>query len=202
MALKKVKQLDAASLRALAHPLRVRIVGRLRVGGPATATMLADDLGESSGATSYHLRALAKAGFVEEEVGRGTGRERWWRAAHDMTSWHTGDLGDDPDAEAAEEWLLGFHARQAMDRIDAWLDQRTKADPQWVAVADQSDYFMRMTPEQVRAMLEEVHAVIQRHITAADDAPTPPDALLARLFLFAVPDHEAMEAGPSREQSG
>jgi DNA-binding transcriptional ArsR family regulator len=30
--------------------------------GPATASMLARELGESSGATSYHLRALAAPG--------------------------------------------------------------------------------------------------------------------------------------------
>jgi DNA-binding transcriptional ArsR family regulator len=197
---RRVKHLDASSLRALAHPLRVRIVGRLRIGGPATATMLAGDLGESSGATSYHLRALAKHGFVEEEVGRGTGRERWWRAAQEMTSWQPGDFEGDPDAEAAEEWLLGFQARRAMELIDSWLDRRAKADARWVAVADQSDYWLRMAPEQVKAMGDEVHAVMQRHIDAAKAAPLSPDAMLARVFLFVVPDDEAAGPGPEEDR--
>lgn len=187
---RRVKQLDASSLRVLAHPLRVRLVGRLRIAGPATATMLADDLGESSGATSYHLRALAKAGFVEEEVGRGTGRERWWRAAQEMTSWRRADVAGDPDAEAAEEWLIGFHARRSMEWIDDWLARRPKADTEWMDVADQSDYWLRMTPERLQAMLDEVHAVTQRHIDAAvaDGVGDDPAARLVRFFLFAVPD--------------
>ena len=62
-----VKQLDAAAMRALAHPLRMRMVGLLRAEGPATASGLAERLGVSSGLTSYHLRALADAA--------------WWRSA-------------------------------------------------------------------------------------------------------------------------
>lgn len=187
---RSVKRLDAASAQALAHPLRARIVGDLRVHGPATATILAKRLGESSGATSYHLRVLGEHGFVEEDAGRGTGRERWWRAVHEMTSWRPEDFRGDPEAEAAEEWLTGFQARRAMEWIDEWLARRSDAAPAWLAVADQSDYWLRMRPEQVQALLDEVHAVIGRHIGAArEDADTEPDpeARLVRLFLFAVP---------------
>jgi DNA-binding transcriptional ArsR family regulator len=72
------RKLDVESLKALAHPLRVQILDRLSVHGAATASGLADALGESSGATSYHLRQLEKHGFAREVEGRGTGRERWW----------------------------------------------------------------------------------------------------------------------------
>ncbi len=70
--------LDLESLKALAHPLRVRIFDALSTYGPATASGLAERLGESSGATSYHLRQLEKHAFVRELEGAGTGRERWW----------------------------------------------------------------------------------------------------------------------------
>ncbi|MQA80835.1 MAG: helix-turn-helix domain-containing protein [Streptosporangiales bacterium] len=70
---------DAAALRALRHPLRQRMLRLLDRNGPATATTLARDLGENSGATSYHLRRLAEHGFVEDDAERGHGRERWWR---------------------------------------------------------------------------------------------------------------------------
>jgi DNA-binding transcriptional ArsR family regulator len=75
-------ELDARTLRGLAHPLRARMVGLLRTEGPATATSLAARVGESSGTTSWHLRQLADAGLVEEDSHRGNRRERWWRAAH------------------------------------------------------------------------------------------------------------------------
>jgi DNA-binding transcriptional ArsR family regulator len=65
---------DAASLKALAHPLRVDMFDRLAMLGPATASQLAEALGESSGATSYHLRQLARHGFIEEDTDRGTAK--------------------------------------------------------------------------------------------------------------------------------
>ena len=70
------RQLDTRALIALAHPLRVQLRNELRIAGPATASQLARRFGESSGATSYHLRMLARHGFIEPEDGRGTARER------------------------------------------------------------------------------------------------------------------------------
>src|SRR5947207_15410642 len=72
--------MNAAQLRALAHPLRLQLLQVLHAEGPATASQLARRLGESSGATSYHLRALHRAGMVEEAEQR-NGRERWWNRA-------------------------------------------------------------------------------------------------------------------------
>jgi DNA-binding transcriptional ArsR family regulator len=70
--------MGAAQLRALAHPLRLQLLEVLHVEGAATASQLARKLGESSGATSYHLRALHRAGMIEEAEQR-NGRERWWQ---------------------------------------------------------------------------------------------------------------------------
>src|SRR4051794_33088457 len=92
------KRLDAASLKALAHPLRLRLLRALRAHGPATSSGLGRRLGESSGATSYHLRQLARHGFVEEDTARGNGRDRWWRSVHRMTTWEVTDFDDDPAA--------------------------------------------------------------------------------------------------------
>jgi DNA-binding transcriptional ArsR family regulator len=71
---------DPAALKALAHPLRQRILRQLDREGPATSTTLAKALGENTGATSYHLRQLAEHGFVDEVPDRGRSRERWWQA--------------------------------------------------------------------------------------------------------------------------
>src|SRR6478609_11448403 len=70
--------LGPAQLKALAHPLRVQILDLLSTHGALTASRLADLVGESSGSTSYHLRQLARHGFVREVRDRGTARERWW----------------------------------------------------------------------------------------------------------------------------
>src|SRR5436305_15301036 len=73
-----VRPMSAEHLRALAHPLRLQLLQVLQAEGPATASQLGRLLGESSGATSYHLRALHPAGVVEEAEQR-NGRERWSR---------------------------------------------------------------------------------------------------------------------------
>ena len=93
-------RLDAMSVRGLAHPLRVKILGFLRTEGSATATMVAQRMGLNSGATSYHLRQLATYGFVVDDPERGVGRERWWRAAHAITQWDADDTGADGSGEA------------------------------------------------------------------------------------------------------
>ena len=64
---------DPRALRALAHPLRLSLLGMLRTEGPLTATRAGELLGESSASCSFHLRQLAKYGLVEE-AGGGRGR--------------------------------------------------------------------------------------------------------------------------------
>jgi DNA-binding transcriptional ArsR family regulator len=194
----RTKRLDPQSVRALAHPLRVRLLGSLRFDGPGTASTLAERLGESSGATSYHLRVLAEHGFIEEDSSRGRGRERWWRSAHEATSWRPEQFRDDPDALAAEQWLSGFVARQGMEWLDDWLNRRPTADPTWVAASGANDYRLVMTPRELRALTDELHEVIRRHDEAAEDAGSaarqgereagePPEARPVQLLLYAFP---------------
>lgn len=197
---KTIKRLDTTSLRALAHPLRVRLLGALRIHGPATATMLAERLGESSGATSYHLRALAEHDFIVEDTERNRGRQRWWKSAQEMTSWSSADFVDDPEARAADEWLTGFAVHRGMEEVDEWIRARGEADVRWIEACETSDYFARMTPTELRTMLDELHEVVQRHIDAleqvdasGDDADRDgPGREIVRLLLYAFPRLEGM----------
>ncbi|WP_439673682.1 ArsR/SmtB family transcription factor [Embleya sp. MST-111070] len=76
---REVTELEA--LKALAHPRRQRIMRHLEADGPATSATLARSLDLNTGATSYHLRELARHGFVEDfDDPDAHGRERWWRA--------------------------------------------------------------------------------------------------------------------------
>jgi DNA-binding transcriptional ArsR family regulator len=186
-----VKKLDGRSLRALAHPLRMRIVGSLRSDGPATATLLGERLGESSGLTSYHVRVLADNGFVEEDAERGNGRERWWRAAQDMTSWRPEDFRDDPDEREAENWVTGYAARRGMQQFDRWLQRRDDADPDWIAASDTSDYILDLTPAELRALMDELHEVVLRHRDASLEREPDPAQRNVRLLTYAFPrQHE------------
>jgi DNA-binding transcriptional ArsR family regulator len=173
-------------LRALAHPLRSRLLGALRFHGPATATALAERLGTNTGATSYHLRQLAAARLVEDDEERSNKRDRWWRAAHDATSWSTADLEDDPDARAAEDWLLRHQAHNASTWLHQWLEGRGDWSPEWRDAADQSDYHLDLTPDGLRALMGELHEVMARY----RDAEAPADAERVTVLLQGFPSPE------------
>ncbi len=178
--------LDARQIRVLAHPLRSRLLGQLRLDGPATATRLAGALGTNTGATSYHLRQLADVGLVTEDESAGRGRERWWRAAHDMSSWQRDAFAGDPDATAASDWLDSYALRRFVARAESWRQARPDATPAWRAAAGFSDYILTLGPERLSALTAELDAVIERY-RALGEAEPGPDARQVLLYLYAVP---------------
>jgi DNA-binding transcriptional ArsR family regulator len=157
-----VQVTDVRALRALAHPLRSRLLGQLRLHGPATASGLGRAVGESSGATSYHLRQLAAYGFVEEVEGQGTARERWWRARHRMTSWEAAEVVAQEGGSAVQDEMSRLQLQQHARVLQAWQDQRGALDPAWTAGASLNDYALRLRPAQARALASELSAVIDR----------------------------------------
>jgi len=153
-------------LRALAHPLRLRLLGALRLDGPATATALARRFGVSSGLTSYHLRALADRGFVEDDPSRGAGRERWWRALHDMHEWSIPSGGDPAEraghAEAARALNLEV-ARIYGSLLEKWGAVEPDLEDAWRAAVISTDRWIELTPPQLGRLGAEVEALIERY---------------------------------------
>lgn len=158
-------RLDAWSLRGLAHPLRMRLLSALRRNGPATASQLAAVLGESSGATSYHLRQLATHGFVREEPGRGTARERWWKAAHQGTDWELEEftLHPDPSVRGAMDLFLRELANSHFEALSTWLGTLHEWPEDWRRAWDISDFSLRLTPERAAELGHELHALIRSY---------------------------------------
>ena len=160
-----VQVTDVRALRALAHPVRNRLLGQLRLGGPATASQLGRVIGESSGSTSYHLRQLEAYGFVEEVEGQGTARERWWRARHRMTSWQAADLVAQEGGSEVQDEMSRLQIDQHARVLDAWHTQKESLGPEWAAVASLNDHGMRLRPDQARALADELNAVLDRWTT-------------------------------------
>ena len=177
-----VRVTDARALRLLTHPLRGALLGALRRDGPSTASRLAQRLGESSGATSYHLRQLAAAGFVEELADQGNGRDRWWRARHRRTSFDTSDLADDPAGrEVVDEVLhqqLGHHRRQ----LDAHAAERDDLSSEWRDAVSLNDWSIRLSPAATRELADELNEVL-RHWQETREQPGQP-AVTVLLDLF------------------
>lgn len=145
----KIHHVDTRTLRGLAHPLRIRLLNTLREFGPATASGLAERLGESSGATSYHLRQLAAYGFVEDDPERGKGRERWWKAVHMGNTFNTSTFLDHPDAEVRGAVGVVLHevATTHAQELNTWLGTMHEWPEEWRRAFDLSDFKLRLTPE-------------------------------------------------------
>jgi DNA-binding transcriptional ArsR family regulator len=166
--------LTGEELRALAHPLRLRMLEVLREG-PATASALGRRLGESSGATSYHLRALAEAGVVEEDE-RDSRRERWWRRVDSFTLVSRALPSDLDEAEAAS-------LQAALARIDAffmerdenalrrWSDQRESLGAEWRDASLLGNWPVLATPAEAKALWTLMIREIDKLRRSAADAP-------------------------------
>lgn len=138
---------DVTQLKALSHPVRMRILGLLRTLGPATATLIAQRLDLNSGATSYHLRQLAEHGFVEEAAGRGTKRERWWQAVSQVTSVPEPLDPDDEGRDATDAFHQVVVTQQA-HRMQSAAERRGGESQAWRRVTSISDASVAVTAEQ------------------------------------------------------
>lgn len=161
---------DIAGLRALSHPVRLRMLGLLRAEGPATATTLARRLDLNTGATSYHLRQLAQHGFIEEDAGRGNARERWWRAAHESTRTAFREEGVvDSDVEA----YLTTVALMYADRMRAAVSEISFLPEEWRKVGTLSDWEILLTPTQAEALVQRLAEVIESADESEGDDAAP-----------------------------
>ena len=176
---------EPREMRALAHPLRLRLLGLLRVEGPATATALADAVGEQPALVSYHLRQLDAYNFVEEapELAR-DGRERWWRAAQASTQWDAADFLDTPERLAA----LTSLQREVFRRYQTALEEHLFAAPawgrEWVDASEHSDYFLTLDAAGLKALTAELDAVIERYVAAPPPAVGPVEHVAVILHAF------------------
>lgn len=174
---------DPGSLKALAHPLRLKILRQLGVSGPATSTTLAAALGENTGTLSYHLRQLERGGFVEDdpEQARAGGRERWWRAVRGL------DVRRPPQQEltTAERAVVGELDRLRMDEDMGLARRFTLEEPDSEGWMRGSRSLSHLTKEE----LEEFHDAYLRLLRRFARGPgeASPGARPVALRWFGVP---------------
>jgi len=157
--------LDAGALRALAHPLRVKIYDILSQYGPQTASSLAERLGESSGSMSYHLRALAKQDLIRERADQGSGRERWWERPVGGVSLTNPDAVKTPAGRAATQLVMSETMRRRHEQLLEFIDRGLiDGEEPWEDGAMISTATARLTPEQSKELTERLMAVIDDYV--------------------------------------
>lgn len=157
------------------HEVRTALLDLLAEVGTATATEAAARLGYSSGLCSFHLRQLARHGYIEEAPHRG-GRARPWRLRREA-----------PEADGPADEQFGELARGLEDESwQRWLGQRDRAPSEWrhdeafSAVAYLTPEEMRRVGEAVRQALAPYQDRERRPLARPDNAR--PVALITRLF--------------------
>ena len=186
---------DPRALRALAHPLRLSLLGMLRTEGPLTATRAGELLGESSASCSFHLRQLAKYGLVEE-AGGGRGRERPWRATTMFTDIPT--VADSPELAAASGLFRSLVAERYYEQMMGWLEARADEPAEWQQAALMSDVLLYLTPAELTELGEQVDGLLDRYL----DRMTRPELRPAGARLINYIQFGAPAQGPGRSRRG
>ncbi len=172
---------DPKAMRAMAHPVRLQVLEILRENGPLTATELGERIGESPANTSFHLRTLAKYGFVVEAE-RGKGRSRPWRDA-------TGELMI-PDAElegearrAAVAMVRGMRM-MLVRQIERWVDERSGYPKKWQATGFEMEFRTRMTAEELKRVGRQIQEVLEPFKRPASEVPKGAKAVAIAAWGF------------------
>jgi predicted transcriptional regulator len=187
---------DPKALRALAHPIRLSLLGLLRTEGPLTATQAGDRLGESSASCSFHLRQLAKYGLVEE-AGGGTGRQRPWQATAMFTN--IPEVTDSPELAAASGLFRSILAERYFEEMMRWLEARPDEPEEWQQAAHFGDTILYLSAAELAELGEEVRALFDRYLARYTSPELrPSDARLVSYLHLAFPvvDERVSGDGP------
>lgn len=153
-------QLDGPALRAFAHPLRARLYSELEQRGPATSARLASLVGQSRGATSYHLRQLARHGLLEEVPDRGSAKERWWRTRPGGYAFNGDLLRRQPETAQPAEALIDELVRQRNQELTTWAKESRAMPIEWVQASVSSRTVFSLTRQELEQLVAKVTTVI------------------------------------------
>lgn len=173
-------------MRALSHPVRIALIEELTIGGAMTATELGEHIGETPTTCSFHLRQLAKYGFVEE-AGGGKGRARPWRMS--SLGMSIAAPHDDPEAQIAATALIRLFRERQFDRYQTWL-QNTSAYPRsWQDAAGDSEFLFYLTAEELTQLNAELLTLLRPRFRdrMEDPAKRPRGSLPVEMLLLSYP---------------
>lgn len=177
---------DARTFRALAHPVRLSLLETLFLEGPLTATEAGERIGESPTTCSFHLRQLAKYGFVEE-AGGGRGRARPWRLSTVGTSYS--NVHDDTETELAAGALTRLLRERALTRYRSWLETKASYPADWREAAGDSELVLWVTPAELQEINQELLGLLlpRYHERLSDPSTRPEGSLPVEMLVLSYP---------------
>ncbi|MEP7054670.1 MAG: metalloregulator ArsR/SmtB family transcription factor [Actinomycetota bacterium] len=178
---------DVGALKALAHPLRMRLIHALSASGEATVSELARAVGASPALVSYHVRQLAQHGFVQEASTRSDGREHAYRRTPGGISWATSDFARLPAGREVAATATRVNFGQQLARFEAWNDKRDEWGSDWADASLMTDTMLHLTPAELGELSAELLAVIERYRVAGAKRSRrrPADSDREAVFAFA-----------------
>ncbi|MEV0581782.1 winged helix-turn-helix domain-containing protein [Nonomuraea sp. NPDC050310] len=177
---------DVGTLKAMAHPTRVRLLMAIAEIGPATVGMLAERLDEAVGAVSYHLRQLGEHGLVAEapELARDR-RERWWRfVPTESLSITPSDFADDPVGQIAQRAALRAWLEASTERLRLAVEAMPGLPQEWQDVTMPSmNGPLRLTAEELAQLYDELGALMERWKRHGETAADQEDRRRVHLYF-------------------
>ncbi|MBB5965779.1 ArsR/SmtB family transcription factor [Planomonospora venezuelensis] len=190
---------DPRAMRALAHPARLAILNKVQTDGTVTATEAAEVVGITPSAASYHLRMLAKYGFVEDAPPRGDGRERLWRGVR--TSWTVSPEPDDqPEVRAAKDALIQMVRDEAAAEAGRALRNFDREPPEWREASTFVRSVLFLDAAEMKELTERIGELIDPYrLNGRDRSEAPPGARVAEAHITLFPRVERRTHAPSSD---
>jgi DNA-binding transcriptional ArsR family regulator len=175
---------DPRVIRALAHPVRLDLLELLVTVGPATAAQCGRLLGLPQANCSFHLRQLAKYGFVEEAGPSDDRRERQWRMPHARIRFRDADGRDRAQTQLQE--LILQRSMQAILDFTAQADTETQ---QWRDAATLLAGVAIMTADEATELKERWKDLVAPYIARAvgGEITLQPDQRHVRYIMAETP---------------
>jgi DNA-binding transcriptional ArsR family regulator len=183
---------DPVVLRALAHPLRIKLLGYIGVSGTLTATQAAAGLGVTPAAASYHLRILARYGFVED-AGGASWRERPWRLTEAGTSFDWDDGADDP----ANRTLTRVIYAEWFEHLQRYQAQLEHYPADVREVSGGTEFVLYASPPEVDQVWQRIREVLEPFRDRIDPKLRPAGVAPMEFLAFIHPVLPPGEPGPA-----
>ncbi|MDJ0347591.1 helix-turn-helix domain-containing protein [Streptomyces sp. H10-C2] len=186
---------DPQAMRALAHPVRLAILDRLRQCGAATATQLSPDVGATPSVTSWHLRHLAGFGLVRDSEPGQDRRERLWEAVARGFRFEVPEDPDDAEGRRAARVLSEQMFLSYRDLPSRWAAEvEPDLEPAWRRLAGLGNTRVVVSAEELSSIEDRIESILAPYVKR-DTSTRPPDSRSVRLMQYVLPEAAKEQTG-------